>query len=86
MSTKWSARVLKFQLSKEISPSTHSNLSINKIVMMMIVIIIIILMIIIMIMIIIIIIKSRLSLIVRVNVVQNRTVVVGAFRSVYCHS
>ena len=68
MSTKWSARVLKFQLSKEISPSTHSNLSINKIVMMMIVIIIIILMIIIMIMIIIIIIKSRLSLIVRVNV------------------
>ena len=86
MSTKWSARVLKFQLSKEISPSTHSNLSINKIVMMMIVIIIIILMIIIMIMIIIIIIKSRMSLIVRVNVVQNRTVVVGAFRSVYCHS
>ena len=86
MSTKWSARVLKFQLSKEISPSTHSNLSINKIVMMMIVIIIIILMIIIMIMIIIIIIKSRLSLIVRVNVVQNRTVVVGAFRSFYCHS
>ena len=84
MSTKWSARVLKFQLSKEISPSTHSNLSINKIVMMMIVIIIIMLMIIIMI--IIIIIKSRLSLIVRVNVVQNRTVVVGAFRSVYCHS
>ena len=76
MSTKWSARVLKFQLSKEISPSTHSNLSINKIVMMMIVIIIIIIIMIIMIMIIIIIIiKSRLSLIVRVNVVLNRTVV-----------
>ena len=69
MSTKWSARVLKFQLSKEISPSTHSNLSINKIVMMMIVIIIMIMIIII------IIIKSRLSLIVRVNVVLNRTVV-----------
>ena len=80
MSTKWSARVLKFQLSKEISPSTHSNLSINKIVMMMIVIVIIIIIIIIMIImimiiIIIIIIKSRLSLIVRVNVVLNRTVV-----------
>ena len=78
MSTKWSARVLKFQLSKEISPSTHSNLSINKIVMMMIVIIIIIIIIIMIIMImiiIIIIIKSRLSLIVRVNVVLNRTVV-----------